>query len=185
MLLFLVTVFVNQTAGEDSLKVAPITITDKDTLPTFNMPEVRIIDERVVEERMHSRRFRRLLRDVQKTMPYAKEGAKILHEIDSALSTMESGRERDQYIKDAEKRLMKEFESDLKQLNRRQGLILLKLIDRETGNTSYDLIRDYRSRFSAVFWQGFARVFGMNLRTVYDPEEEQDIEMAIYILGYE
>lgn len=167
----------------DSVNVMKAVIEEGDTIYLYNMQEYEFEHDRSISTRIKSRRFTRLMRDIEKTMPYARLAAEKIEEIDSIMMTLESDRERESFLDSAEDRLMDDFEEDLKSLNRRQGLILIKLIDRETGDTTYNLIREYRSRWSAWFWQGMARLFRMNLREEYDPEEEEDIEDAIRILG--
>jgi len=76
--------------------------------------------------------------------------------------------------------LKKEFEGQLKQLTVKQGRILIKLIDRETGKTSYDLVKQLRGSFSAWMWQGLAKLFGSDLKSEYDAKgEDRMIEVAI------
>jgi hypothetical protein len=73
-----------------------------------------------------------------------------------------------------------EYEDDMREMTMTQGRLLIKLIDRETQNTSYDLIRDFRGKFSAAFWQGIARIFGTNLKEEYDAYgEDAPIELII------
>ena len=78
----------------------------------------------------------------------------------------------EKYIKTIEKQLMDEFGKELKKLTITQGRILLKLIDRETGNTSYELLKELRGTVSAVFWQTIARLFGSDLKSQYDPQDD-------------
>lgn len=79
---------------------------------------------------------------------------------------------------------MKRFEKQVRKLTVTQGIILVKLIDRETGRTSYQVIKDLKGGFTAFFWQGIARIFGNNLKTEYDPEN-QDKVMEDIVLGIE
>ena len=73
-----------------------------------------------------------------------------------------------EYIQNVEKDVFAEYEDDMRQMTMTQGRLLIKLIDRETQNTSYELIKDYRGKFSAAFWQSIARIFGTNLKEEYD-----------------
>jgi len=92
---------------------------------------------------------------------------------------LETKSERKSLLKEKEKELLTEYEDDIRTMTFRQGRILIKLIDRETGSPSYDLIRDLRGSTSAFFWQAIARIFGSNLKWEYDPEEEKAIEAII------
>ena len=86
-------------------------------------------------------------------------------------------------MKQAEKELEEEFGDDLREFTFSQGKILIKLIYRETGSSSYDLIADLRGKFRAFFWQAFARLFGFNMRNEYDPEgEDAEIEFIVKMI---
>jgi len=75
------------------------------------------------------------------------------------------------------------YEDDLKKLTMTQGRILLKLVDREIGNTSYNLVKEYRGSISAAFWQGIARLFGSNMKAEYDPKgEDAEIEEIVQLI---
>ena len=84
-------------------------------------------------------------------------------------------KERKDYMKEVEKEVFRDYEGDMQQMSLAQGKLLIKLIDRETSNTSYELIRDYRGKVPAAFWQGVARIFGTNLKAEYDPYGEDAI----------
>jgi histone acetyltransferase (RNA polymerase elongator complex component) len=91
----------------------------------------------------------------------------------------ENGRKK--YVKNVEKEIFSDYEDDIRDMTITQGRLLIKLIDRETQNTSYDLIREYRGKFSAAFWQGIARIFGTNLKEEYDAYgNDVMIELIIY-----
>jgi hypothetical protein len=88
------------------------------------------------------------------------------------------------YYEKAEAQLKADFEGQLKRLSYSQGKLLIKLIDRETGKTPYKLIKKYKNSYSAMFWQSFATIFGMNLNKDYDVADETEIEFIIKWLGY-
>jgi hypothetical protein len=118
-------------------------------------------------------------------MPYAKMCAEEMIRISRELDTIQDQKAREAHKEREIKALRSEFEDDLKDLNFSQGHLLIKLIDRETGKTSYDLIKEFRNGFTAFMWQGFAKVFGMNLKEQYEPEKNPQIERAIRELGYQ
>jgi hypothetical protein len=118
------------------------------------------------------KRYFRLEKKVLKVYPYASAAAKLMEEYDAHLGELETEKERKKYLKEAEKELKAEFEGDIRNMTISEGLILIKLIDRETGDTSYDLIQELKGSFSAFIWQGVARLFGSNLKQEYDPVEE-------------
>jgi hypothetical protein len=85
------------------------------------------------------------------------------------MSNIKSDKERKDYMKKVEKDVFADYEGDIREMTITQGRLLIKLIDRETQNTSYTLIKDYRGKLAAAFWQGIARIFGTNLKEEYDP----------------
>lgn len=110
----------------------------------------------------------RTVRDVKKALPYAKIVSKELIQVNTLLTKIEKEKDRKKYLAQYEKDVFKRYEKDLRKLTINQGRLLLKLIDRETNSTSYDLIKNYRGNVSAFFWQGMARLFGSNLKSEYD-----------------
>jgi hypothetical protein len=100
--------------------------------------------------------------------------------LNSHLVTLNSNKERRQYTKEFEKQLRKDFQTPLENLSINQGKIFIKLIDRETGHTSYEMIKDLKGSFNAFVFQTAARVFGHNLKDTYDPEgDDKTIESII------
>ncbi|MCF6185115.1 MAG: DUF4294 domain-containing protein [Bacteroidales bacterium] len=83
---------------------------------------------------------------------------------------MDNNRERRNYINEKEKELKKEFEGDIRNMTYSQGRILIKLVDRQTGNTTYQIVKHFKGGVSAFFWQGIARIFQTNLKYEYDPD---------------
>lgn len=115
------------------------------------------------------RKYSRLQHNVARAYPYARIASRMIREYEHDLAHIEGGSDQSRYMKLAEAELRAEFEAEVKNLTVSQGRLLIKLIDRETGNTSYELIRQLRSGFQAFLWQGVARMFGTNLKTEYDP----------------
>jgi hypothetical protein len=129
------------------------------------------------------RRYDRLVRNVKIAYPYAKLAGIRLIEYENELTSLHTEKERRDLMRRAEDQIRDEFEDDLKKLTFSQGWILLKLIDRETGHTSYDLVSEFRGKFRAFFWQTFARLFGFDLRITYDPDEvDKDIEYIVKMI---
>ena len=158
-----------ETSGEDSLYVTRTVIVDGDTIPNVAIEEVVIFPKLVFKNRRQSRRYRKLIRDVSKAYPYAKYAKIRLDEMEANFQQLETEKERKKYVKTVEKELMDDFGEELKRLTITQGRILLKLIDRETGDTSYELLKELRGSLSAIFWQAIARLFGSDLKSQYDP----------------
>lgn len=147
----------------------PYVIIDGDTLPNVNIKTVTV---RRFSKRRQQIKYDRLVRNVKKAYPFAVAARDELANMNSQLVGVEGKRERERYIKEYEKQMFKKYEKDLRALTISQGRILLKLVDREIDNTAYELVKEYRGSFSAFFWQGVARLFGENLKSEYDPDEE-------------
>ena len=144
------------------------TVIDGDTIPLINLAPIEIIETLSPEAALRMKAYLKLRRDVLKAYPYAKLAASKLKMINDSIAHIPSERLRKKYIKATEHVLREEFEKDLKNLTVSQGRILIKLIDRETGNTSYHLVKELRGSFQAFFWQGMARLFGENLKSEYE-----------------
>lgn len=150
-------------------KIVYSTVIDGDTLFIIPLDEVEIKAKRSPKNKRHIRRTNRLIRYVKKVHPYAKIAGKKLQEYDSLLSSVDKKSQRRKIMRQAEKEINEEFGGELRKLTINQGKILLKLIDRETGDTSFELVKDLRGGFTAFFYQTFARLFTLNLKVKYDP----------------
>lgn len=140
-------------------------------LPEIAIKEVTVVGRPKKEEARKSeyRKYERLIYNLKKVYPYALTVRQKLDEVNGIMESMDSDKSRREYIKQFEKDVFSEFEDDIRNMTITQGRLLIKLIDRETQNTSYNLIREYRGGFTAAFWQGIARIFGTNLKEEYDP----------------
>ena len=167
-------------AGNDGYVVA-YRVEQGDTLYYVQLREVVIRAPRKFKNAADERQFWRLVYNVKKVYPYAKLSGKKLHELNERYLEIDSEKDRKAYSKKIEDELKVEFEGELRKLTVTQGRILLRLVDRETGNTTYEILQDFRGSLSAVFWQTIARVFGSNLKTRYDPSsgEDKTIEQII------
>jgi hypothetical protein len=161
---------------------APYTVENGDTITCFTLPQVDIIAKLEFKNSREQQRYNKLKRDVKKAYPYAILASVKLKEYNASLTNMRTEFERDLYMKKAEKELKAQFAEDLKKLTISQGRILIKLIDRETGATSYDLVKELRGSFSAFMWQTVAVMFNSSLKKTYDLSREDDrlIELIIH-----
>ncbi len=150
-----------------------------DTLLAFSLPEVEVVARMSARLRRQAKRTDRITRYVQKVYPYAQITAKLLGEYEHDLSNIGSERDREMYLKLAEAELKAEFEGDLKEMTVTQGHILVKLIDRETGHTGYELVQQLRGSFQAWMWQGIAKLFGQDLKGEYDPEGDDRLVESV------
>lgn len=158
-------------------------VENQDTIIVIELQPVDVMAAREFRNWRERRRYNRMVNNVKVVYPYAQMAGVMFREYLEYLETLETDRERRQYTREAEKMVRDHFEEDLKRLNFSQGLILLKLIDRETQHTSYEIVRDFRGFFSAVFWQSLARLFGFTLKTEYDPYgEDKMLEEIVQLI---
>ena len=156
-----------------------------DTLLIVYLPEVDIDLMQRYLQIIDTRQGRRLANNVRKVYPYAKLAGAKMREYDSVLANVSDKNERNRLMKQAEKEITDQYTEELKDLTITQGLILIRLIDRETGNTSYQVVQELRGKVRAFFYQGFARLWGYNLKTEYDPHnnpEDDEIETIMTLL---
>ncbi len=154
-----------------------------DTIPSIRFQDVYVYADYLYKNKKQYEAWTRTKYNVKKVYPYAILAAAKLKEYNTILEKMPNEKMKKAYLKVIEKQLKDEFEEPMKNLTITQGRILLKLIDRETGNTSYELVKDLRGNFQAFMWQSLARIFGSNMKSEYDPEgEDIMIERAIKLI---
>ncbi len=157
-----------------------VKIEGNDTIFLAYLPDLWVFPG--FKDRKQEQYYWKLVRDVKRTLPYAKIVAKELSETNKLLMQMPNDKERKKYLAQYEKDIYKKYEPELRKLTLSQGKLLIKLIDRECNNTSYDLIKMYRGSIRAFFYQGFARIFGANLKSKYDAYQEDKILERVIIL---
>ena len=156
-----------------------------DTTLMVYLPEVDIDLMQRYLQITDTHKGRRLANNVRKVFPYAKLAGAKMQEYDSILAHTSNKSERNRLMKQAEKEITDQYTEELKNLTITQGLILVRLIDRETGNTTYQVVQELRGKVRAFFYQGFARLWGYNLKTEYDPHnnpEDDEIETIMTLL---
>jgi hypothetical protein len=158
-------------------------VLDGDTIPYIELPTIRYFAPRVFANRFEEVRYGRLVRNVKRVYPYAKLAGNKFQEYSVMLEQIESDSQKKRITRQIEQQIKDEFEGELRRLTFTQGHILIKLIDRETNHTSYDVLKDFRGTITAVFWQSFGRIFGYNLKTRYDPEgDDRLIEEIVRLI---
>jgi hypothetical protein len=151
------------------------------SLPEINIKEVVIVGRPSTGKKFPFYRYQRLIYNLKKVYPYAQVVKARLSAINEELEKIPDEKDKKKYLRQVEKDVFGEYEDDVRDMTITQGRLLIKLIDRETLNTSYELIRQYRGTFSAAFWQSVARIFGSNLKAEYDPYgEDSIIEIIIH-----
>lgn len=159
------------------------TVYQGDTIPMQYLDVVTISGYVCPLSEAEKRKYKKLIKNVKVVYPYAKQAGKLLDRYTIVLQQAKNDSQRKKIMKQAEKEIENKFGPSLKKLNRSQGKILIRLIDRETGSDSYALVKELRGSFRAVFYQTLGKLFGYNLRTKYDPEnnsEDRIIERIIY-----
>lgn len=114
----------------------------------------------------------RMVRDVKKTLPWAKLISETLIETYEYIQTFPTQEEREKYLKEMEGAVFEQYKPILKHFTRTQARILVKLIQRETNQSSYSILKAFLGTFRATFWQGFGRLFGVNLKNEYRPDKD-------------
>lgn len=158
-------------------------VIDGDTVPFVNLPEFRVATARFHKSNEDYVKWERLKRNVRKVYPYAITARVKMEEYNTELAKIENKKKRKAFIKESEEKVMAEFESDVKKMTVTQGVILMKLIDRETGTSTYAIVDELKGGVNAFMWQGVARLFGHNLKAKYDPYgEDKQIEEIVQMI---
>ena len=146
------------------------TVLDGDTVPMVNI-QMAIVPGNGNQKKA-SKSYGILKKRVVQVYPYAKAAGDIMRQLEVELDEMTNEKERKAHVKATEAELKRAFEGQLKELTVKEGIILIKLIDRETGDSSYGLIQELKGSFSAFMWQSVARIFGHDLKDDYAPYGE-------------
>ena len=162
--------------------VALATIIDGDTVPTFEMMEVTIYGRRIYPSARKQRKYDKLTRNVQKMYPIALDVKAILVETYLYMQTLQDDEARQEHLEKVEKGVWDQYYPIMRRCTLAQGKLLIKLIDRECNQTSYDLIRAFIGGFKAKFYQTFAALFGASLKKEYDPEHDEEDAMIEEII---
>lgn len=155
------------------------TVVGGERLPWALIPEVTVTRKRVFKSPEDKARYLRLRYNVIKVLPYARYAQEKYQQLYRDLAVTGNRREQKRLVKACEKEIKDMFNREVKKLTISQGEILIKLIDRQTGNSSYEVVKDLRGGFTAFFYQSIARVFGHNLKNTYSAEEDFEIENII------
>jgi hypothetical protein len=166
--------------GPNDTIPVPAMILDNQWIPGGVLPWYYVTGKMSKEAIRRRAEWTRLRNAVYVTYPYAKRAGIIMNDINAKLSTMPEGRERKKYIKSREKELKKEFADPLTNLSVFQGKVLMKLINRQTGNNCYEIVKEYKGGFTARFWQTVAFVFGSSLKQPYEASStDREIEIIV------
>lgn len=151
-------------------------IEGKDTIYIDHLEPSKVYSRLPRQKGKEWRKYYRLVHNFSKSYPYALVARKLVQEADSTIAADNlKWAKRDKYVNKVQKELFKVFEGQMRNLTVSQGALLMKLIDREVGKSSYNIIKDYKNGVAAGFWQGIAKIFGTDLKKPYDPEGEDKL----------
>lgn len=177
------TAFKIKPGKNDSIKVA-VTELDGEFVPWVLLPDANIRDLRLFKTPEDRAAYNRLRYNVLKVLPYAQFAGQRYRKLQQDLATTADKRQQKEMVKACEKEIKELFNKQIKNLTITQGEILIKLVQRETGNTSFELLKQMKGGFQAFMFQSAARVFGHDLKETYDPEQEKDIQAILVSAGY-
>jgi hypothetical protein len=146
--------------------------TEDSTLVKY-LPQFEVLTLRTFLKKKDQRKYDRLVRHVKKVYPFAKLAGERMKAYAMVMESM-TKKERKNLVRSFEEEIKNTHGQDLRKLTPSQGRILLKLIDRETGNTPYELIEDLRGSFAAIFWQITASFFDFDLKEGFDPKSREE-----------
>ncbi len=153
-------------------------IQGNDTLPVYLLNRF-ILKSSGTKTKEEQKSYNDLVRWVRNALPYAKLAAYRLQMMEDNLNLLTSKKEKKKYIKECEKAIKEQFMDDLKNLYVEEGRILLKLIHRETGKSTWDIMSNYGGTFETLFFQAIAKTYNADMKATYDPVQDYQIEEII------
>ena len=151
-------------------------------IPSVTLKTIYVYPKMVFKNKRQERYYNRLVRDVKKTLPLAHEVRNAVIETYEYLQTLPDEKARSKHIKYMEKALKKQYMPQMKKLTFSQGKLLIKLIDRECNQSSFQLVKAFMGPLKAGFYQAFAALFGASLKKEYRPEEDDKLIERVVIL---
>lgn len=147
---------------------------DGDTVLVVFLRDVTVFPPMKFKNKKQEEFYWRTVRDVKLTLPYAKLIAETIVETYEYIETFATQKEREDYLKKMESSIFNQYKPVLKRFSKRQAKVLIKLIQRETHQSSYDIVKAFMGTFRATFWQGFGKLFGVSLKSSYKPEKDKN-----------
>lgn len=166
----------------DTSKVGVGYVIGSDTVIHREIREVWVYPRRQFRNARLERQYYRLIQRVKKVYPYALKASELLVQYEPEYERLKTDRQKRKLISKVEDQLMDRYKEEFKKMSISDGRVLIKLVDRQTGRTGYDIIKEFRGGFTAAFWQGIARLFRNNLKDEYDPYGEDLLIEEIVIL---
>ena len=177
-----VTIYAQDNGTQNRALKVPASIQNGDTLLSITLRPVYVYPKFVFKNKKQEKYYWKLVRNVKKTLPLAKEIRNVVIETYEYLETLPDNKSREKHIKAVEKGLKKQYTPKMKKLTFSQGKLLIKLVNRECNQSSYQLVKAFMGPFKAGFYQTFAALFGASLKKEYHPEDEDKMVERIIIL---
>ena len=186
LILFLSFIAVRLDAQEQTTTIkgylVPVCVYEGDTIPSMRMPTLYIYKPLKFKNKKKQQEYNRLVRNVKKTLPIAKEVNRAIIETYEFLQTLPDEKARQKHLSLVEKSVKEQYTPRMKKLTLAQGKLLIKLINRETSSSSYELVKAFLGPLKAGFYQAFAAIFGASLKKEYHPEDEDAMIERIIVL---
>ena len=158
------------------------TVYEGDSITRVDFYPLRVYPPLTFKSRRSERAYYKLVRDVKRTLPLARMINQILIETYEYMQTLPEGKAREEHIKRGEKGLKEQYTPMMKKLTFSQGKLLIKLVDRECNQTSYELVKAFVGPFRAGFYQTFASMFGASLKKEYDPDADDALTERVILM---
>lgn len=162
--------------------MVPVCVYQGDTIPSLRMPVLYVFKPLNFKSEKKRREYTRLVRNVKKTLPIAKEVNRAIIETYEYLQTLPDEKARQKHLKLVEKSIKEQYTPVMKKLTFSQGKLLIKLVNRQTDSSSYELVKAFLGPFKAGFYQAFASLFGASLKKEYHPEDEDAMTERVILL---
>jgi len=187
LIVILIVLGVNEMlAQKTSYFILPLVVQGNDTLPCVRLKNFIVIGHRPGTSKRELDKYNKLVRNIIKVYPYARTAAQKLKEYDDLLLTIPDTKEQKRIMKIAERDIRKDFQKEIEDLTFSQGIILLKLVDRETSKTTYQIVDELRGSLRAFFYQTIAKMFKYDLKAKYDPNgKDKEIEKIVRLIESE
>ena len=164
-----------------TVKVSKV-LRDGDSIQYMEMSNVYVYPPVTFESKRQQGKYMRLVNNVKKTLPIAKQARQMLIETAEYLETLSNKKAKDEHMKRVEQAVYREYKPKMKKLTYSQGKLLIKLVNRECNSTSYEAIQAFMGPLRAGFWQAFAWAFGASLKKEYDPEGTDRLTERIVLM---
>ena len=162
--------------------MVPVCVYQGDTIPSLRMPVLYVFKPLNLNSKKKRQQYTRLVRNVKRTLPIAKEVNRAIIETYEYLQTLPNDKAREKHLSQVEKSIKEQYTPVMKKLTFSQGKLLIKLVNRETDSSSYESVKAFLGPFKAGFYQAFAALFGASLKKEYHPEDEDAMTEQIVLM---